>query len=276
MVLVDKINRSGDLVNKLCREGNVVNKAYRSGELVYQRCINEGVIGKYLTFDMITSGTVYYIANDNSVTGKTIEYSINDGNWNRITSSLSGITFNVNAGDSVRFRGNNEGYGVMNSHTKLICTADYNISGNIMSIINSTNFNELDTVGYHTFDSFFRGSEDWLDVNSNVVDASELLLPATTLGDSSYSELFYGCKKLVKAPVLPATILAKNCYWGMFCFCTSLTEIKCLATDISASGCTYRWVLGTSLTGTFIKSASMASWTIDSNGIPSGWTVINA
>ena len=276
MVLVDKINRSGDLVNELCRDGNAVNKAYRSGELIYQRCINEEVVGKYLTFDMITSGTVYYIANSDSVTGKTIEYSINGGNWNRMTSSLSGVTFDVNQGDSVRFRGDNEGYGIMNSHTKLICTADFNIIGNIMSLINSTNFSELYTVGYHTFDSFFRGSENWLDIDCNVVDASELLLPATTLGDSSYSELFFGCTKLVKAPVLPATTLAKSCYWGMFWYCTSLTEIKCYATDISAVGCTSFWVKEVTPTGTFVKAASMNDWQTGASGIPEGWTVINA
>ena len=97
-------------------------------------------------------------------------------------------------------------------------------------------------------------------------------LPATTLVNHCYRYMFRGCTSLTTAPVLPATMLVGYCYEGMFSGCTSLNYIKCLATDISASNCTTNWVTGVSSNGTFVKPASMTSWTTGANGIPSGWS----
>ena len=101
-------------------------------------------------------------------------------------------------------------------------------------------------------------------------------LPATTLTNGCYSGMFRGCTSLTTAPELPATTLPQSCYANMFQDCTSLNYIKCLATDISASNCTGSWVDGVASTGTFVKNPNMASWTTDTNGIPTGWTVIDA
>ena len=57
--------------------------------------------------------------------------------------------------------------------------------------------------------------------------------------------------------------------------CTKLSYIKCLATNISPKDCTYIWVYKVANTGTFVKAASMSTWTTGDNGIPKGWTVIN-
>ena len=100
-------------------------------------------------------------------------------------------------------------------------------------------------------------------------------LPATTLASNCYVNMFQGCTSLTKAPDLPATTLAEHCYQHMFEGCTSLNYIKCLATNISATDCTDDWVFKVTSTGTFVKAASMSSWTTGSNGIPTGWTVQN-
>ena len=104
-------------------------------------------------------------------------------------------------------------------------------------------------------------------------------LPATTLPASSngcYNRMFMGCTSLVIAPKLSATMLVDSCYWQIFQGCTNLKIIVCLATDISASNCLTNWTKGVSATGTFIKAASMTSWTTGINGIPQGWTVETA
>jgi hypothetical protein len=88
--------------------------------------------------------------------------------------------------------------------------------------------------------------------------------------------MFDGCSSLTTAPELPATTLAEDCYNYMFTGCTSLNYIKCLATDISAGGCTYNWVRDVASSGTFVKNASMSSWTTGNNGIPTNWTVQDA
>ena len=137
---------------------------------------------------------------------------------------------------------------------------------------------------------------------SGLVDASNLILPATTLTDYYYQSMFRGCRSLTTAPALPATTLALGCYYNMFQYCSSLTTapelpattlasncysnmfkycvslnyITCLATDISAEGCTTSWVDGVSPTGTFTENPAMSSWTTGTDGIPNGWTVVDA
>ena len=104
-------------------------------------------------------------------------------------------------------------------------------------------------------------------------------LPVTTLAESCYSNMFQNCTSLTTAPELPATTLAQYCYSKMFNGCTNLNYIKMLATDISANGCLSNWVKGVASKGTFVKHSSMTSLPKDANGIngiPSGWTVIDA
>jgi len=127
-------------------------------------------------------------------------------------------------------------------------------------------------------------------------------LPATTLADYCYQQMFQDCHALTKAPELPATTLAENCYrqmfmknyaltetpylpataltqgayYSMFEKCYALSKVHCAAIDISASNCTRNWLLHTPNSGTFIKDINATGWTMDSsNGIPSGWTVLN-
>lgn len=120
------------------------------------------------------------------------------------------------------------------------------------------------TLGVNCYDGMFRGC-------TSLTTAPAL--PATTLASYCYHYMFSGCTSLTTAPELPATTLANNCYTYMFYGCTNLNSITCLATDISISSCTTNWVDGVAATGTFIKAASMTSWTTGNNGIPSGWTV---
>ena len=73
---------------------------------------------------------------------------------------------------------------------------------------------------------------------NGIVDASKLILPATTLADSCYSNMFEGCYSLTTAPsVLPATTLADWCYRYMFRGCTSLVSVPSVlpATTLASS-----------------------------------------
>jgi len=135
-----------------------------------------------------------------------------------------------------------------------------------------------------------------------VEDASSLELPATELSDSCYSNMFYGCTKLAAAPALPATTLASDCYEAMFegctslatapelpaatlpsgCYtnmfegCTSMSAVKCLATSGMGVGAgTGNWLGGVASSGTFTKAKGV-EWPSGDNGIPEGWTVVEA
>ena len=101
-------------------------------------------------------------------------------------------------------------------------------------------------------------------------------LPATTLANYCYAYMFYGCTSLTRAPELPATTLITYCYSYMFYGCTSLYYIKCLAVSNGSSTYTMYWLNNVSSSGTFIKHSSMTSWTTGVNGIPSGWSILDA
>lgn len=256
----------------------------------------ESQLDKYLTFDILSDGTIVWTGgwSDN----KTIQYSINDGPWTSITASNYGSSFRVSVGDSVRFKGTNTAYGTSGGVQNRFNggTATYDVSGNIMSLVGGDNFASLTTlnsVGYN-FKQMFNAP--------GPVDASRLLLPATTLSVGCYSYMFSGCttlelapelpattltnscyqmmfsacSSLMQAPELPATTLTNSCYQNMFTNCSSLDYIVCLATDISAAVSTNNWVNGVAAEGTFVKAASMSGWSSGISGIPSGWTVENA
>lgn len=175
-------------------------------------------------------------------------------------------------------------------------TGTFNVYGNILSVLYGDSFvgkNIFPNGTYHLA---------YLLKATGVVDASNLILPTTSLAYGCYRELFYNCASLIAAPAIPATsvstdccrsmfgkcgnlttapallspVLATRCYQSMFSYCASLSYIKCLATTISATNCLDGWVGGVSNTGTFVKDANMNNWTIGGSGIPSGWEVIDA
>ncbi len=107
---------------------------------------------------------------------------------------------------------------------------------------------------------------------------------ATELALNACANMFSGCTSITTAPELPATSLTNTCYNSMFAGCSSLNSITCLATSYDTSylyKCTTNWTNGVSSNGTFTKASSMPSsmpdgWTSGVDGIPSGWTVVDA
>ena len=189
-----------------------------------------------LTFKILSAGTIVWLASGTTPSPKTIQYSINGGNWTNITSSTAGTVFNVAAGDRVEFKGDNDWYASGGSsqiayNTFWRSTAVYNVKGNIMSLINSTDFATAKTLTkYCTFASLF-----WY---SKVVDAYELLLPATTLTTYCYDRMFQSCSLLERGPrVLPAETLTNAVYRLMFFSCPKITESPVLCATTLASNC---------------------------------------
>lgn len=226
---------------------------------------------QYLTIEALTDGVINWCSNNNTTTYRTIEYSKNEGEWTSITSSQNGTNISVVAGDKLRFKGNYDTYSSSSARFGMFgdgkTTAEYNVYGNIMSLVYGDNFiGQTVLTGTYTFRGMF--------CNTNVIkDASNLILPATTLSNYCYYGMFYNCRSLTTAPDLPATTLVTNCYRQMFQYCTSLNYIKCLATSgINTNNSTTYWVSNVAASGTFVKKAGV-TWPSGNNGIPSGWTV---
>ncbi len=197
-----------------------------------------------LTFEIQSDGKIswliYYDTNAGSDYKKTIYYKINNGEWISIRSAKgpSAPSISVVSGDTVQFRGNNTSYGATYGSNPLYSAYNYfsvscqcKIKGNIMSLINSTNFANLTKLSStYTFYHLFNNC-------TGLTDASELLLPATTLTNYCYEYMFWGCTNLTAAPELPATTLAENCYSCMFTGCTSLTTAPELPATTLAKRC---------------------------------------
>ena len=190
-------------------------------------------------------------------------YTKNGGYWNAVTTTT---TIEVNAGDIVNFYGNGTSL-IDYGKVLLRGTAQTMVYGNVMSLLDENNFPTATTIpSGGSLGSLF-------DENTNLIDASNLVLPATTLRMDCYWGMFWGCTSLTTAPVLPATNLVSTCYENMFKGCSSLNSVTCMATSNTGYG-TPNWLDGVAATGTF-NAASGASWPEGASGIPSGWTRVD-
>lgn len=280
---VDGTDRNGSIIISTITDSTTVS--VRSASLA----------NEYLTLEILTDGTVDRGGGYNKFSS-TAYYSLNGGEW---TSDSGHTSVSVVAGDVLRFKGNNTGWGstgsLNNKFTNTTC--QFKVKGNIMSLVDSENFGTITALTYNTtFNNLFYAC-------TGLTDASELLLPATTLdgdringcyegmfqgcvnltgvpelpatslAESCYFAMFQGCTSLTTAPELPASTLVESCYRDMFRGCTSLNYIKCLATDISAQYCTWSWVENVAENGTFVKNPLMDSWTTGVGGIPNNWQI---
>jgi hypothetical protein len=145
------------------------------------------------------------------------------------------------------------------------------IFGNVMSLLKGKDGLEGATAieAKNAFYGLFAGADKL--VNN---DERLLVLPATTLTEGCYQDMFNGCKGIEKAPELPAPTLVKDCYQEIFAGCSKLNYVKCLATDISAEGCTKNWLTnaGTEATGEKVLETLVPMPLNCDDGVPSGWT----
>jgi len=258
----------------------------------------------YLTLRITSAGTICW-KSVGSGYAKTIEYSLNGGEWTSITAASTPTGINVVANDVIRFKGTNSTYAGSKSNyasfgkdtsasTDTSSTAHFVAEGNVMSLIYGDNFigNTAMTSSYN-FCSLFK--------RTNIESAENLVLPSTTLTIYCYRAMFSWCTELTVAPKLPATTLSQGCYWYMFekcaiveapellaetlvqeCYgnmftgCTSLNYIKCMAiSGLNVASAKTNWVSGVASSGTFVKDSgvSVSAWTRGTNGIPTNWLV---
>lgn len=204
-----------------------------------------------------------------------IEYSLNNSTWEALPANTA--TPVIPAGGKVFFRANglvptrDNGIGTFST------TGKCNVGGNIMSMAYGEDYASQETVANDSqFAYLFENA-------NNIVDASELLLPATTLRLYCYGGMFYKCTNLLAAPKeipaanssyfsvgkrmkgssssythgmyeecvslvspskLPATILADNCYTNMYRGCVSLTKASELPATTLARSCYFSMYYG--------------------------------
>ena len=194
-------------------------------------CDNENEVHYYIKIDFSKRYLTIVSLEDNNTIGwkaadsstiKTISISTDEGTtWTEKTSSTSGTTLaTLSSGQKMLVKGSNTAYGGTSSrYNYFTSTGNFNVEGNIMSLIYGDNF-----IGQTTLDSVGNNFKYLFNNCIKLIFVNNLIIPATTLANSCYRNMFEGCTSLTNAPELPATILANYCYDNMFRGCTSLTS----------------------------------------------------
>ena len=192
----------------------------------------------------------------------TLEYSKDKNTWNTITfdwtsgTHTTELPVKLNTGEKMYFRNDTRLFsGSYNKYITFSSSVSSNVGGDIRTLSNYLDVNSETTVQEYMFKDLFRS-------NKNIVNASNLRLPYTTLERYCYSNMFWACTSLTTAPELPATTLADGCYRNMFESCTSLTTAPELPATKLAYEC-YRYMFNgcTSLTSApELPSTNLASY----------------
>lgn len=226
-------------------------------------CIYNGeYAGQYLTIESVEDNneiTWVTTGSNSSSLSTTISASTDNGiSWTAYTSTTGGTTIaTLNEGEKVFLKGTNAAYGTSNlgAWSSFSSNKKFNVYGNLMSLVYGDNFiNKMTIENRSAFIHLFHGS--------NVVDAGNLVMQASTLAEYCYYDMFYGCHYLTVAPELPATTLANDCYDGIFAQCTSLTTAPALPASTLANRCYMNMFQGcTSLVNApVLSSMTLADW----------------
>lgn len=196
----------------------------------------------------------------------SISYSLDEGStWidtNNVNSTEIVITTpTIQSGRKVLWKGSCGGTAsglnpTVNSSI-FSSTGAFNVQGNLQSL-RSDNFIQDKAAGVFGYVGLFYNC-------SNLINAKNLIMPATNIQNYTYywffrgctglitspkiipantksgshGLMFSGCTSLISAPELPQTTLESSCYLSMFANCTSLTTAPELPAGILKSTCYY-------------------------------------
>ena len=199
-----------------------VSYCVTEGDVHYNPLVPHDYSQDYLTFIAKEDGTFTFTPSNSNV----ISYSTDNG-----TTWTEGNSVSVNNGDKVMWKGTmtpqeNYGIGIFSS------TANFDVQGNVMSLLFGDNFKGQTSLTGKDYAFYGLFSS-----NKKVVNTKNLSLPAATLANNCYDEMFIGCTSLTTAPELPATTMTNSCYAHMFQGCTSLVNAPELPATTLRSYC---------------------------------------
>ena len=194
----------------------------------------------YFTIESLEDGNSIVFKNVNCAKHPTVYYSTDDGEtWENFTiaGNQTKTVATINTGDKIIFKSSIDSYATAwNTYNCFQGNKQHNVYGNAMSLLWGDNFtsnSEFASNSSFNLVSIFRG-------DTQLIDASNLILPATTIMSQGYNGMFRECSNLVAAPKLPATTLSLACYSSMFEGCINLLEGPELPATTSAQECYQR------------------------------------
>ena len=240
-----------------------------------------------LTLAAQADGKITVTFNNGIILANDIHYTVNGGAEQTIAKNTTGAyDITVKKGDVVQLYSINTSLGgsavagarggtrAVDDGAKYINirpSMKTEIFGNVMSLLKGKdNLESATTIeANNAFYGLFAGADKLVNNTERL-----LVLPATTLTEGCYDNMFSGCKGIEKAPELPAPKLEKNCYQEMFYDCAKLNHVKCLATDIKAENSTKDWLgkAGTEATGEKVLESAVPMTANSDDGVPTAWT----
>ena len=224
------------------------------------------------------------------VPSRTFSVSIDDGeSWTDVTVPFEEGEYSlgtINSGEKMLIKQSDGAFSRdSGSYCNFSATKNFNVEGNIMSLLYGDNFSgqtNLSSFAF-VFGGLFSGC-------TTLISAQNLRLPATTLCNDCYNSMFQGCSalttvmsslpaitltegcyrsmfdkcsSLTNGPVIHASNVPQNALRSMFCDCASLTTAPAIsANTISYSGCTYMFCNCSSL----ISASDLSVTTIYKHG----------
>lgn len=276
-------------------EGSVIRVTDSLGRVIWEKNNSYDYSQDYFFIEDISGqpNTVSIVSNRAQSPVIEVFYSIDQTNWLSMgTTSTTAITATIPANGKLYLKATANVWGTGTNNNSITTSGIHNLCGNIMSLLYGDNFhNQTAFSNQIIFPSLFRNDITLVNAENLVLPATTLTyscygsmfngctslttaptLPATTLATSCYAGMFIGCNSLTTAPSLPATTLANYCYIGMFYNCSNLSTVTIYADDISATDCLDNWLDGVSSTGDFYN-LGRATYPRGVSGIPTGWTV---
>lgn len=214
--------------------GNADCKIYLGNTLLYPHSAPHNYYNDYFTFEAIESGTFTFTG----FSGNSLSYSLDSGTtWTALASGVASPT--VSAGNKILWKGSNLLVGTTTADPgigKFTATGNFNVEGNIKSLILGDNFTQ--DADLSSEDNKFLFS-NLFDGCTKVISAENMKLPTAYLPKAPFRAMFINCTELTTAPSeLPVMTMTLNCYLGMFQGCSKLTKAPdALPATTLAQGC---------------------------------------
>lgn len=232
------------ITNQTCEDiifnGHYLEKLYYNEHLVWekQHAPVNPYASQYFTIESLEDNNSVTLARMGNAPTINAYYSLDNGTtWTQHATSTE-KTWVLNTGDKLLIKATANAWATSTSNYNYFkSTKEFDVYGNVMSLLYGDNFvNQvvLNNIGYNLACLFYAQG---VDSTHKLKNASNLVLPATTLAQYCYLSMFRGCTSLTTAPKLPATTLAQYCYQTMFRDCKSLTTAPALPATTLANGC---------------------------------------
>lgn len=191
----------------------------------------------YFTLVSLADNNTFTLTNG-STAARNLSYSLDDGTTWSSFSLANGATqtiATINSGDTIIMKGSNTQ--LANEYNKgcyFRGTQNYEVEGNISSLLNNNDTDTEITGGTFHFAQMFSG-------DTHLISAENLKVVSTILYKSSFNGTFRSCTNLQKAPDLSIpTTLDQETYSSMFEACTSMSQPPTVLSATTAQLSSYK------------------------------------